>query len=154
MKRITACICLIICICILYHLGIIIKNHMSSQFGFIDIILLAMFAGFIILRLRNILGKKTGHQGKPMKIFPPKGMEALKDVQPKVSRNLAMLRKNGLLVDRRQGQWVFYRINPALPAWAKTVISETTESNVGFIQENIQNLCLMGSRPDKAKTYC
>ena len=38
---------------------------MSSQFGFIDIILLAMFAGFIILRLRNILGRKTGHQGKP-----------------------------------------------------------------------------------------
>ena len=37
---------------------------MSNQFGFIDIILLAMFAGFIILRLRSILGRKTGHQGK------------------------------------------------------------------------------------------
>jgi predicted lipid-binding transport protein (Tim44 family) len=37
---------------------------MSSNFGFIDIILLAMIAGFIILRLRNILGKKTGHEGK------------------------------------------------------------------------------------------
>ena len=37
---------------------------MSSQFGFIDIILLAMFAGFIILRLRNILGRKTGHEPK------------------------------------------------------------------------------------------
>ena len=36
---------------------------MSGQFGFIDIILLAMFAGFIILRLRNILGRRTGHQG-------------------------------------------------------------------------------------------
>ena len=33
---------------------------MSSQFGFIDIILLAMFAGFIILTIRNILGRKTG----------------------------------------------------------------------------------------------
>ena len=54
---------------------------MSNQFGFIDIILLAMFAGFILLRLRNILGKKTGHQGKPMKIFPPKGMEVLKDME-------------------------------------------------------------------------
>ena len=32
---------------------------MSNQFGFIDIILLAMFAGFIILRLRNILGRKN-----------------------------------------------------------------------------------------------
>ena len=54
---------------------------MSSQFGFIDIILLAMFAGFIILRLRNILGRKTGHQGKPMSRYFPKGMEVLKDVE-------------------------------------------------------------------------
>ena len=50
---------------------------MSSQFGFIDIILLAMFAGFIILRLRNILGRKTGHQGKPMSRYFPRGMETL-----------------------------------------------------------------------------
>ena len=54
---------------------------MSSQFGFIDIILLAMFAGFIILRLRNILGRKTGHEGKPMSRSFPKGMEVLKDIE-------------------------------------------------------------------------
>ena len=54
---------------------------MSSQFGFIDIILLAMFAGFIILRLRNILGRKTGHQGKHMNRYFPKGMEVLKDLE-------------------------------------------------------------------------
>ena len=54
---------------------------MSSQFGFIDIVLLAMFAGFIILRLRNILGRKTGHQGKPMRSYFPKGMEVLKDIE-------------------------------------------------------------------------
>jgi len=54
---------------------------MSSQFGFIDIILLAMFAGFIILRLRNILGRKTGHQGKPISKYFPKGMKVLKDVE-------------------------------------------------------------------------
>mgnify|MGYP006107058703 CR=1 FL=1 len=54
---------------------------MSSQFGFIDIILLAMFAGFIILRLRNILGRKTGHQGKPASRYFPKGMEVLKDIE-------------------------------------------------------------------------
>ena len=54
---------------------------MSSQFGFIDIILLAMFAGFIILRLRNILGRKTGHQGKPTSRYFPKGMQALKDIE-------------------------------------------------------------------------
>ena len=54
---------------------------MNNQFGFIDIILLAMLAGFIILRLRNILGKKTGHQGKPMAKYFPKGMEVLKDIE-------------------------------------------------------------------------
>ena len=54
---------------------------MSNQFGFIDIILLAMFAGFIILRLRNILGGKTGHQGKSMSRHFPKGMEVLKDIK-------------------------------------------------------------------------
>ena len=45
---------------------------MSSNFGFIDIILLAMIAGFIILRLRNILGRKTGHEGKVTSIFDEK----------------------------------------------------------------------------------
>ena len=37
---------------------------MSSNFGYMDIILLAMIAGFIFLRLRGILGKKTGFEGK------------------------------------------------------------------------------------------
>ena len=54
---------------------------MSNQFGFIDIILLAMFAGFIILRLRNILGRKTGHQGKPIKDYFAKGMNVIKDIE-------------------------------------------------------------------------
>ena len=54
---------------------------MSSQFGFVDIILLALFAGFIILRLRNILGRKTGHQGKPISRYFPKGPEILKDIE-------------------------------------------------------------------------
>ena len=37
---------------------------MSHSFQYIDIILLAMIAGFIFLRLRGILGKKTGFEGK------------------------------------------------------------------------------------------
>ena len=45
-----------------------IKQHskyyllMNYSFEYIDIILLAMIAGFIFLRLRGILGKKTGHE--------------------------------------------------------------------------------------------
>ena len=37
---------------------------MNYSFQYIDIILLAMIAGFIFLRLRGILGKKTGFEGK------------------------------------------------------------------------------------------
>ena len=49
-----------------------IYQIMNNSFGFIDIILLAMIAGFIILRLRNILGKRTGHEGKSPGIFDDK----------------------------------------------------------------------------------
>ena len=48
---------------------------MSSNFGYIDIILLAMIAGFIILRLRSILGRKTGHEDKIYRGFTEKKFE-------------------------------------------------------------------------------
>ena len=54
---------------------------MSNNFGFLDIILLAMLAGFIILRLRNILGRKTGHQAKPIDKYFPRGAEAMRDTE-------------------------------------------------------------------------
>ena len=40
---------------------------MNSGFGYLDIILLAMIAGFIILRLRGILGRRTGHEKKTLR---------------------------------------------------------------------------------------
>ena len=40
-----------------------------------------MFAGFIILRLRNILGRRTGHEKKPARRYFPKGVEVLKDIE-------------------------------------------------------------------------
>jgi predicted lipid-binding transport protein (Tim44 family) len=51
---------------------------MNNNFGFIDIILLGMIAGFIILRLRNILGRKTGHQDKSFSGFDNKKFEQFK----------------------------------------------------------------------------
>tara|TARA_B100000575_G_C22946917_1_gene547797 strand:- start:229 stop:837 length:609 start_codon:yes stop_codon:yes gene_type:complete len=51
---------------------------MSSNFGYIDIILLAMIAGFIILRLRSILGRKTGHEDKIYPRFSEKKFEEFK----------------------------------------------------------------------------
>ncbi|MCH7296789.1 metalloregulator ArsR/SmtB family transcription factor [Acinetobacter higginsii] len=49
--------------------------------------------------------------------------EKLQLSQPKISRHLALLRASGLLQDRRQGQWVYYRINPQLQAWGHEILS-------------------------------
>jgi len=54
---------------------------MSGNFGYLDIILLAVLAGFIILRLRNILGRRTGHREKPINKYFPKGLKVLKDIE-------------------------------------------------------------------------
>ena len=43
---------------------------MSYSFEYIDIILLAMIAGFIFLRLRGILGKKSGYEEDITQSFP------------------------------------------------------------------------------------
>tara|TARA_B100000902_G_scaffold399455_1_gene470370 strand:- start:989 stop:1585 length:597 start_codon:yes stop_codon:yes gene_type:complete len=50
---------------------------MNYSFEYIDIILLAMIAGFIFLRLRGILGKRTGFEGKA----PTQFQEVLKNVK-------------------------------------------------------------------------
>ena len=50
---------------------------MSYSFEYIDIILLAMIAGFIFLRLRGILGKRTGFDGKASSQFE----KALNEIQ-------------------------------------------------------------------------
>jgi len=43
---------------------------MNYSFEYIDIILLAMIAGFIFLRLRGILGRRTGHKESVDSSFP------------------------------------------------------------------------------------
>ena len=56
---------------------------MSNSFGYLDIILLGMIAGFIILRLRSILGRKTGHETKVYPGFDEKKFSIPKqDVEP------------------------------------------------------------------------
>ncbi|WP_370443416.1 metalloregulator ArsR/SmtB family transcription factor [Klebsiella michiganensis] len=48
----------------------------------------------------------------------------LKENQPKISRHLALLREGGLLIDRREGKWIHYRLSPHMPAWAAAVIEQ------------------------------
>ena len=54
---------------------------MSYSFEYIDIILLAMIAGFIFLRLRGILGKKTGFEEDISSSFPHEAREVKPSVK-------------------------------------------------------------------------
>lgn len=52
---------------------------------------------------------------------------ALELPQPKVSRHLAVLRDANLLVSRKQGTWVHYRLNPEMPLWAGQVLAALSD---------------------------
>ncbi|WP_309676172.1 metalloregulator ArsR/SmtB family transcription factor [Pseudomonas sp.] len=81
-------------------------------------------------------------------------VRALNDSQPKISRHLAQLRACGLLLDRRQGQWVYYRLNPELPKWVRTILETTLAANTDWLEENSARLKAMGDRPVNAAACC
>ena len=69
---------------------------MSHSFEYMDIILLAMIAGFIFLRLRGILGKKTGFEGKVSTQFKKEFQKI--NVSPKpINENFDEVRKKEFL---------------------------------------------------------
>jgi len=55
---------------------------------------------------------------------------ALSEIQPKVSRHLAALRAAGFILDRREAQWMYYRLHPDLPAWMREVLQTTCRALV------------------------
>jgi len=76
-------------------------------------------------------------------------IHAIEESQPKISRHLAHLRNSGLVVDRKEGLWVHYRLNPDLPEWVEAVLAETltavsTEQPYG---SDLVNLSDMPNRP-------
>jgi ArsR family transcriptional regulator len=81
-------------------------------------------------------------------------MCALDDSQPKISRHLAQLRSNGLLLDRRQGQWVYYRLNPDLPDWVREILQVTSTANTDWLKDNAARLQSMDGRPVREAACC
>ena len=59
---------------------------MNYNFEYLDIVLLALFAGFIILRLREILGRRTGHESKPYQNFEQKDFKENTDLSRPLSK--------------------------------------------------------------------
>ena len=74
---------------------------------------------------------------------------ALDEIQPKISRHLALLRESGFLADRRQGQWVYYRLHPELPLWVTKTLKTMLDANQDWLAENRQRLCAMEDRPNR-----
>lgn len=79
---------------------------------------------------------------------------ALNESQPKISRHLALLRQIGLLTDRRQGQWVHYRLHPDLPRWAPALLDLVREANGGWLAHDAARLAAMGERPARQAACC
>ena len=78
---------------------------------------------------------------------------ALDLLQPKISRHLAQLRQSNLLLDSREGQWVYYQINPELPDWVFEILDATVKQ-VGAeakLQKDSDRLQAMVGRQEMMK---
>lgn len=75
---------------------------------------------------------------------------ALDVAQPKISRHLASLREAGIVSDRRAGQWIYYQLHSALPAWARTILDQTlaTARRGDGFQARRRALKTMPNRPN------
>ena len=74
---------------------------------------------------------------------------ALGLVQPAVSRHLALLREAGIVLDRREGLWIHYRLHPDLPQWAMDVLQVTAKGVSGLspFTDDQKALADMPNRP-------
>jgi len=69
--------------------------------------------------------------------------------QPKVSRHLARLREVGLVQDRREGQWVHYRLHPRLAERVRGIVEAALAGTAGrepYLTDR-QRLAAMPNRP-------
>lgn len=78
---------------------------------------------------------------------------ALDQSQPKISRHLAMLRESRLLLDRKQGKWVHYRLSPHMPAWAAQVIEQAWLSQQEIVQAIARKLA-SANCSGSGKAFC
>ena len=76
----------------------------------------------------------------------------LESVQPKISRHLSLLRKSGMVVDERRGQWVYYRLNEKAEPWIKTLLS-TIFKSIGKLEPYLSD-CKKFSSSSQKKSCC
>ena len=80
---------------------------------------------------------------------------ALGEIQPKVSRHLAALRASGFVLDRREAQWIYYRLHPELPTWMRDILSACQRALIDQTPfcADCAALANMPNRPQKGVFY-
>ena len=73
----------------------------------------------------------------------------LNEIQPKVSRHLALMKEAGLVTAQREGTWMHYRIAEPLPAWTLNLLASLKAGAVTEFQADLTRLALMSARPDR-----
>lgn len=73
--------------------------------------------------------------------------EALDQGQPKISRHLAILKDADLVIPRRQGTWMHYRLGDALPAWVAALITALDAGAVPELDADLARLEGSDRRP-------
>jgi len=76
---------------------------------------------------------------------------ALQELQPGVSRHLALLRGGGWITSRREGTWMHYRL-ANMPAWARTIVAAFVDGGVapGELRIARSRLAAFPGRPPRA----
>ncbi len=74
---------------------------------------------------------------------------AIGAAQPHVSRHLGQLREGGLVTDRREGHWIYYRISDEIPKWVLNVLRDTAEG-VGSTVPFAGDLVKLRTMPNRA----
>ncbi len=74
---------------------------------------------------------------------------ALDEIQPKISRHLAVLKEAGIVIPRREGTWMFYRLADALPAWADALLEALPKGAVPELKPDLKRLKAMAGRPER-----
>lgn len=74
--------------------------------------------------------------------------------QPKVSRHLAILKNAKLLQDKREGQWIYYRLHDQVPKWLPTLLTQMSLENAALLTPLTDELKQMGDRPQRLKRCC
>ena len=64
--------------------------------------------------------------------------------QPKISRHIALLRESELILDRREGKWIHYRLSSHMPAWAASIIDMAWNSQREEVRESLRNAAAAG----------